>query len=177
MGLFDSVWMTMVCPQCGKKDFVDVQTKDFACEMRGYEIGDVIEDAPLEYHWVSGIWVCENCKKVISAKIITVGGVIWKVYNQEDFVKESRKQLRNKEVVAILRESALSGTQAKKLLRSLLILINSVQQAWGETLPEERGGEFCRLYPRDERELLDQIFKNLKDFSPSGSEDIDTDPY
>ncbi len=47
--MFDSIYMEMKCPYCGKISEIESQTKDLECELENWRKGDFIETKQYNY--------------------------------------------------------------------------------------------------------------------------------
>lgn len=62
MGMFDSIILNSKCPNCGKIEEREFQTKDLDCNLDTYKLGDCLEDFNRRY--IEAIASChsEECK-------------------------------------------------------------------------------------------------------------------
>lgn len=63
MGMFDSVYAPLKCPNCGDDGEKELQTKDLDCYMHSYRIGDSI--GTTQFRWLYCLACCQSdtCKK------------------------------------------------------------------------------------------------------------------
>lgn len=59
MGMFDSAYIEVRCPQCGKKEERECQTKDTNCFLDVWKPGDFVSD---QLKWIYALTDC-NCLK------------------------------------------------------------------------------------------------------------------
>jgi hypothetical protein len=50
MGLFDSIYLPLKCPNCGDEGDKELQTKDLWCDLDVYRVGDSI--GTIQYRWL-----------------------------------------------------------------------------------------------------------------------------
>lgn len=50
MGMFDSIYLPLKCPNCGDEGEKELQTKDLRCFMDGYRVGDSI--GTTQFRWL-----------------------------------------------------------------------------------------------------------------------------
>lgn len=58
MGMFDSVMVPLKCPNCGDEGEKELQTKDLACEMDVYHVGDYVGTD--QYRWLDCAAGCRS---------------------------------------------------------------------------------------------------------------------
>lgn len=49
MGMFDSIYMDIKCPRCGKTSNMECQTKDLDCSLNRYQVGDTVPTDQYRY--------------------------------------------------------------------------------------------------------------------------------
>ena len=47
MGMFDTIYLEVKCPECGEESMVECQTKDLECELNEYFKGDFVASKKL----------------------------------------------------------------------------------------------------------------------------------
>ena len=57
MGMYDTMYLNVKCPYCGRVSEMDVQTKDLECDLNDYRVGDYVSD---KYNYVDGITNCPH---------------------------------------------------------------------------------------------------------------------
>lgn len=69
MGMYDTMYLNVKCPYCGRVSEMDVQTKDLECDLNDYRVGDYVSD---KYNYVDGVTNCpyNDCKANILSKKI-----------------------------------------------------------------------------------------------------------
>lgn len=63
MGLYDSIWATLSCPDCGSMKEHEIQTKQGPCLMLDFEVGDTIEPFFHGDYWIEEDWHCDVCQE------------------------------------------------------------------------------------------------------------------
>ncbi len=58
MGMFDSVYLPVKCPNCGDEGEKEFQTKDLRCYMDTYRVGDSI--GTTQFRWLGGYIGCRS---------------------------------------------------------------------------------------------------------------------
>jgi len=67
MGMFDSIYLDITCPNCGDKARNEAQTKDLENELEVWEVGDWVTD---ELHELECIAACENCWVIFKIDVL-----------------------------------------------------------------------------------------------------------
>ena len=66
MGLYDSIWATLSCPDCSSMKEREIQTKQGPCLMLDFEVGDTIEPFFHGDYWIEEDWHCDVCQEQVS---------------------------------------------------------------------------------------------------------------
>jgi hypothetical protein len=67
VGLFDSFYAELTCPNCGCRAMVEAQTKDFENAMLTYSVGEMVE--PLGQAEFRGLAACRWCHATGGARM------------------------------------------------------------------------------------------------------------
>ena len=72
MGLFDSFYAELTCPNCGCQAMVEAQTKDFENAMLTFSVGETVESlGQAEFH---GLATCRWCNAVVDVPVVVREG-------------------------------------------------------------------------------------------------------
>lgn len=72
MGLFDSFYAEMTCPNCGCQATVEAQTKDFENAMLTFGVGEAVE--PLGQAELHGLATCRWCQAAVDVPVVVREG-------------------------------------------------------------------------------------------------------
>lgn len=72
MGLFDSFYAELTCPNCGCRAMVEAQTKDFENAMLTYSVGEMVE--PLGQAEFRGLATCQWCHAAVDVPVVVREG-------------------------------------------------------------------------------------------------------
>lgn len=166
MGMYDSIYAELICPDCGIEDWQEIQTKRFECALMRYSVGDVLPEAPAGELWLEEAWFCDRCKqrragerrkkaKTQPVFVHLVDGFIVEVTRD----RGADKPVELAQLVKVLQVSAKRGTEYRLELSSLYHFIKNTRYSLSKDNEESKPH---RMHlPLTETELLDRVLKSL----------------
>lgn len=170
MGMFDTIYAELHCPDCEAVSLQEVQTKRFECALSRYTLGDVIDKAPPGDVWLEEEWQCEACLEQRGDRaevpwrpvyVHLVDGFVFEI-SQED----TRGVATDKEkLLAALQAAAVRAMEYKWRMGIWYHWIENARAFWQE--PPRRGDPLYELHrettPRDNEALVERLYRDLSE--------------
>lgn len=85
MGMYDSIYIDVICPHCGNEATTECQTKELDCELDHYFKGDyVIEKGQIMDSFLC-LSLCHTCNGYFNVKVYLQEGMITGEYCTSKF--------------------------------------------------------------------------------------------
>jgi len=152
MRSFDRIIVRQSCVECGKETSGEIQTKEFACFMDNYRLGDAIAQAPAGQFWLQEEWRCSGCKTSALVYVRVAEGVVVDVCPAKNFPERALPYLTVFEVIRQLRMSAEQGTLYHVALYESYQLIKNTRNSWQQD----------RVENPDYDTLVNKIFERIR---------------